>query len=221
MFVGATVGHPPAGGPAGPGPGSLLVGEPLRRRGIVEDVRETTGRSGELVFVKVGYEVKSGAATVSEVQDLVYRPAPPSPGPATPGPRPAPVPLGAGGDGPDDPGWSLRLDLTIEPTLLFRFSALTYNAHRIHYDRRWATEQEGYPGLVVHGPLQAIALAELCRRRGRGHTVRSFRFRAVNPAFDDGPLLLRGRIEPEGDRATLVAFDHRGTQTMTAEAGLG
>ncbi len=213
MFVGGTVERP-----ADDDAGCLLVGERLHRRGIVEDVRHTQGRSGELVFVTVGYEVTGGTATIHEVQNLVYRPAP--------GPRAAGAP-GAGSDGsegpdgPDHPGWSMRLDLAIEPTLLFRFSALTYNAHRIHYDRRWAAEHEGYPGLVVHGPLQAVALAELCRRQGGEQAVRSFRFRAISPAFDDGPLLLRGRADPSGGRATLAAFDHRGTQTMTAEAELG
>jgi 3-methylfumaryl-CoA hydratase len=114
----------------------------------------------------------------------------------------------------------MGLDLAIEPTLLFRFSALTYNAHRIHYDRQWAVDREGYPGLVVHGPLQAIGLAELCRRYCGERIMRSFRFRAIRPAFDDGPLLLRGTTDGRGDRATLVAFDHGGTPTMTAEAEL-
>ena len=249
MFVGATVRIRPAARPPGPGAGTggLLVGEPLRRHGIVEDVRATSGRSGELVFVTVRYDVVGGTATVSETQDLVYRPA--APRPAVPAPaanRGAPaarraVPAanreapaanpeapaanpdasaGAAGEGPLDSSWTMRLDLAVEPTLLFRFSALTYNAHRIHYDRRWATDNEGYPGLVVHGPLQAIGLAELCRRHSGRRVMRSFRFRATSPAFDDGPLLLRGRSDPAGDRAILVAFDHRGTQTMTAEAEL-
>lgn len=205
----------------GPG-GPLRVGSPLRRRGIVSGMRSTTGRSGELVFVTVHYEVSAdrGTVSLSERQDLVYRPAEPPPGsgadaPARPA-RPSPV----AEVGPGDPSWVWGIDLAVGPTLLFRFSALTYNAHRIHYDRRWATEVEGYPGLVVHGPLQAVGLAELCRRHVPDRRLRALRFRAVSPAFDDGPLLLRGRPGPEPGGVVLEAFDHRGATTMTATGQL-
>ena len=100
--------------------------------------------------------------------------------------------------------------------MLFRFSALTYNTHRIHYDRAYATGVEGYPGLVVHGPLQAVGLAELCRRHRPGDPLTGFRFRAIRPAFDDGPLQLRGRLDD--DVAVLAAADHHGVTTMEAEA---
>jgi 3-methylfumaryl-CoA hydratase len=154
-----------------------------------------------LVFVNVKHEVTGGGTAVDE-QDIVYRE--PASGP-TPAAEPAP---------PEE--WDWAWDFAITPTLLFRFSALTYNAHRIHYDRRYATEEEGYPGLVVHGPLQAVALAELCRRHAPDRHLASFTFRALSPAFDDGALLLRGR--PDGEAVELAAFDHRGARTMTAEA---
>ena len=160
------------------------------------------------MFVAVDYDLSGAGASVSERQDLVYRPAP------SPVDQGSVVPQQAGGIGPDHSMWTWGIDVAIDPTVLFRFSALTYNAHRIHYDRAWATEVEGYPGLVVHGPLQAVALAELCRRDGR--RLGWFKFRAVSPAFDDGPLLVRGRPGDEPGEVVLEAFDHRGVTTMTA-----
>ena len=194
------------------------VGEPLHRRATVVSVEAKTGRSGELVFVTTRAELRTtphdGATPLLvEEQDLVYRGVvPPSGPPAAPGPGVAP-------DDPSPDGWPWARDLAVDPRLLFRFSALTYNAHRIHYDRDYARDVEGYPGLVVHGPLQALALAELCRAYIPNRAVRSFRSRAVAPAFDDGPVLLRGR-ELDGNRAELVAFGHRGTPTTRADADL-
>ncbi len=184
------------------------VGGPLHRRSLVTSVTEKHGRSGDLVFVEVNHEVSAGGrAVITEVQDLVYRQG----GRYTPEP-----PRPAGGEAEE---WAWQHDLGTHPTLLFRFSALTYNAHRIHYDRVYATETEGYPGLVVHGPLQAMALAELCRRHLPGRPLRAFRFRARRPAFDGPPLRLRGR--PVGDdHVELVAVDESGQPTMTAEAEL-
>lgn len=183
---------------AGGGP---LVGAVARRSSSVVSVEEKSGRSGELVFVTVRHELSGG---VVEEQDLVYRePAAPM------------APDDAAGAPP--PGeWAWAWDLPIDPTLLFRFSALTYNAHRIHYDRAYATAVEGYPGLVVHGPLQAVALAELCRRHAPTRSLATFRFRALRPAFDDGPLQLRGT--PGAHEIGLAAHDHAGRPTMTATA---
>jgi 3-methylfumaryl-CoA hydratase len=154
---------------------------------------------------------------ITETQDLVYRDAPPAvtagAAPAMPAPAAQPAP---DGPGPDDAGWTWRIDLDTDPTLLFRFSALTYNAHRIHYDRGWAIDEEGYPGLVVHGPLQAIGLAELCRRFAPEAVLASYAFRARRPAFDGPPLRLRGRPDDRGG-AELAAFDQHGVPTLTAE----
>ena len=183
------------------------VGRRLHRSSLVTSVTPKTGRSGDLVFVEVTHQVaEAGRVAIAEVQDLVYRGAT------------APA---AGGDPPaDDPAaWTWHEELATDPTLLFRFSALTYNAHRIHYDRGYATEVEGYPGLVVHGPLQAVALAELCRRHLPHHRVTAFSFRALRPAFEGAPLRLRGRPRGE-DHVELVAVDAAGHPTMTAEADL-
>jgi len=197
MFAGATLDLPTP----------IAVGEPIHRRGVVSSVEEKTGRSGSLVFVKVAYDYDAGGASaISEVQDIVYREPVPGSGDRATSPSPDLV--------PDE--WTWARDVEITPTLLFRFSALTYNAHRIHYDREYATAVEGYPGLVVHGPFQAVALAELCRRHAPDRRLTRFEFRAVGPAFDDGPLLLRGR--PDNDRVTLAAFDHHGRQTVKAHA---
>jgi 3-methylfumaryl-CoA hydratase len=216
-----------AGGRLAFSPGAT-VGGALRRTSVVADITAKTGRSGDLVFVEVSHRIEPVGAvtpTITETQDLVYRDAPPPP--AAPGAAPAPSappPAGAPpaerrtpeGPGPDDTGWAWRIDLATDPTLLFRFSALTYNAHRIHYDRGYATGEEGYPGLVVHGPLQAIGLAELCRRFAPGTVLTRYTFRARTPAFDGPPVRLRGRPDDRGG-AELVAFDEHGIPTLTAE----
>jgi 3-methylfumaryl-CoA hydratase len=145
-----------------------------------------------------------------EEQDIVYRPV----GPDAPAAQTTDreVPQVVGSPGPDA---ELAFDLPITPTLLFRFSALTYNAHRIHYDRPYAMEQENYPGLVVHGPLQAIALAELARRDTQ--RLSSFQFRALRPVYDEGDVRLRGRLA-DGGRLLLTAYDTFGRTTMQADA---
>lgn len=200
MFAGARLDfHAPA-----------RVDAPLHRRSTVESVEEKTGRSGALVFVTVRHEVSAGEGlALTEEQDIVYREATPG-GPPRPRRDDEPALDGA---------WDWAWDLPIDPVVLFRFSALTYNAHRIHYDRPYATEVEGYPGLVVHGPLQAVALAELCRRHDE-RPLRTFSFRGLRAAYDDGPLHLRGRLADDGQRAQLVAFDAHGNPTMSAQAAL-
>lgn len=184
--------------------GVVTVGELLVRTSSVTSVEEKDGRSGRLVFVTVRHEIgrDGGQPAIVEEQDLVYRG--PSASAAT---RPDPA---------ASLTWPWSWDVAIDPTLLFRFSALTYNAHRIHYDRRYATEEEGYPGLVVHGPLQAVALAELTRRNRPDESLTSFRFRAVRPCFDDSPLKLRGRSQ--GGHVELEALGAGDQTTMKAEA---
>jgi 3-methylfumaryl-CoA hydratase len=191
--------------------GPARVGEPLERESRVTSVEEKHGRSGALMFVTVRHEIRAGGqVAITEQQDLVYRGEAGGGGGATPGAAPAEA----------EEQWEWDWSLPIEPTLLFRFSALTYNAHRIHYDRPYATTVEGYPGLVVHGPLQAVTLAELCRRHRSDRPLRAFRFRAVSPAFDDGPIRLRGRTDAGGAEVTLRASDHHGATTMQSSATL-
>lgn len=162
----------------------LRVGEPAIRHSAVTSVSPRTGRSGEMLFVTLRHEIQAdGVLRLVEEQDLVYRSAPAGTGrPAVPAAVPAvdPVPPGPG-----------ELALLPDPPLLFRFSALTYNSHRIHYDEAYATGVEGYPGLVVHGPLLALLLLELARRGEPGRAVRGFSFRLERPAFAGVPLLVR------------------------------
>ncbi len=154
-------------------------------------------------FVTVGHEIagETGAA-VSEEHIIVYRSA------AVPGAT------AAAQQAPEDRVWLRRV--TPDPILLFRFSALTFNGHRIHYDRAYCTEAEGYPGLVVHGPLQAMLLLELARAAEPARPVRRFDYRALAPIFDTGPFTVNGR--PEGDGAELWTADGQGHLGMSGRA---
>ncbi len=160
----------------------LRLGTTVRRTSRVTDVAAKTGRSGEMLFVTERREHSDdeGVAVVEE-QDIVYRQAP-ADGKAPPMPPPTPGPA----DLPDDG----RVGLVPDSRLLFRFSALTYNAHRIHHDEPYAREVEGYPGLVVHGPLLALLLLEPARRAGRAGEVAAFSFRLQRPVFAGTPVVV-------------------------------
>lgn len=187
----------------------LRLGRPAERTGTVRDVVLKEGRSGRLAFVTVDYAVEQdGVRCLEETQDIVYR----EPGP----PVPAPVPVAAWPAVADD-AWTRVV--TPDPRLLFRFSALTFNAHRIHYDRDWARDAEGYPGLVVHGPLTALLLLELARAR-MARPVVGFEFRGVAPLFDLAPFRLVAT--PDGDDAVaLRAEGPDGATALTARAVFG
>jgi 3-methylfumaryl-CoA hydratase len=180
--------------------GPLRVGEPATRRTQVLDRVEKEGRSGRLSLVTLGHTIlQRGEAVVEERHDVLYRDA-------------TAVRLPAGDEAREDgrldagPGeWAVP----VSPVLLFRFSALTYNAHRIHFDRDYAREQEGYPGLVVHGPLQALVMAELARSRGVGtRPGQRFDYRLVAPLF-------------EGQGLVAEADEHDGSATMTVRDDWG
>ncbi len=202
----------------------LTVGAPLTRRGKVTSVTNKQGRSGQLCFVTVRYEITDGrGGALEEEQDIVYRDASKEVAatrlttPDAAGQR-ASVPSEPNVAFPDSKGaWALQVE--ISSTLLFRFSALTYNAHRIHYDRDFARDIEGYPGLVVHGPLQAVLLTELCRRNAPDNTLHRFSFQAKSPAFDGGSMMFVGHPDNSGEIA-LEARDGHGTTTMLAHAVL-
>ncbi len=185
----------------------LIIGEPARREGIIRDVVQKSGRSGSLAFVTVGYRfLQQDTVCIEEEQDIVYR----EPGPPVPAPQPIelpPVPEGA-----------LSRIVTPDTRLLFRFSALTFNAHRIHYDRPYAMNEEGYPGLIVHGPLTAILLMELVRHNTTQRIV-GFRFRGQAPLFDLAPFRLVG-ISSEG-QVELQAEGPDGKPALTAAVELG
>jgi 3-methylfumaryl-CoA hydratase len=182
----------------------LRVDEAITRVSTVQDVTIKQGRNGALCFVLVRHEVagQNGLALVEE-HDIVYRDAP-QPGEAPAEPRPVRT----------DGDW--QRDIHPSDPLLFRYSALTFNSHRIHYDRRYVTETEGYPGLIVHGPLIATLLIDLLRRNTE-RTVASFRFRAVSPLFDIAPFSVHGA--PDGERGVaLWARNATGHLAMEAEA---
>ncbi|HEY6934889.1 MAG TPA: MaoC family dehydratase N-terminal domain-containing protein [Marmoricola sp.] len=212
-------GHPTSGIPAPPGPGMrrmfaggrvetrrrLRVGEPATRTTWVASEAEKQGRSGPLRLVTVRHEIhQADELAIAEEQDIVYR---------------AP-----GGSLPMEPGAGLpvrepTIMLDVDERLLFRFSALTYNAHRIHYDRAWCT-REGYDDLVVHGPLQALMMGELARRNGLSLVGRRFGYRLVSPMV--GPQ--RMHVLPADDGlaggAEVRTADGRVT-AVSSLAGLG
>lgn len=185
----------------------LVIGRPARRVGTVLNVTEKSGKSGNLVFVTVEYRIyQNDTLCIKEEQDIVYKEAG--------GRIPAPIPLDEWV--PVQPGaWSQ----VVEPSevLLFRFSALTFNAHRIHYDRRYAMEEEGYPGLVVHGPLTALMLAELAAYKS-ARRVSAFSFQGRAPLFDLCPFRLVG--SPVDNKVILEAQSPTGKTAMTATAVL-
>jgi 3-methylfumaryl-CoA hydratase len=184
----------------------LAAGEPIRRTSRIDDVSIKQGRSGTLVFVRVQHSIGGASGSgpaIAEEQDIVYR-AMPQPGEAAPPPKPA----------RSDEQFSRRI--VPDPVLLFRYSALTFNGHRIHYDRPYATDEEGYPGLVVHGPLIATLLLDLLRREQPRLRVKSFEFKAVSPLIDTAPFEVCARVE--GNIATLWARGPDGGLAMQASA---
>jgi 3-methylfumaryl-CoA hydratase len=186
----------------------LAVGDAITRVSRIASVTHKAGRTGDLIFVLVKHEVHNAAGlALTEEHDIVYRAAP-QPG------DPVPPPVAAAKGAP----W--QRDLQPDEVLLFRYSALTFNGHRIHYDRKYVTETEGYPGLIVHGPLIATLLVDLVRRQHPGAEVKSFHFKAVRPTFDIHPMRVNGRPSADGKTIELWAQDHEGWLTMQATATL-
>jgi 3-methylfumaryl-CoA hydratase len=185
----------------------LRVGDSIRRASRIESVNEKSGRSGKLVFVKVRHEIRANGGSepaLTEFHDIVYREAA-KPGDAAAPPQPAPAAKWQKEWVPDD-------------VLLFRYSALTFNGHRIHYDRRYVTEVEGYAGLVVHGPLQATLLHDLLRWQLPDARVATFEFRAMRPLTDLHPFHVCGVPLEDGKTFRLWTRDHEGAVTMDATA---
>ena len=185
----------------------LRVGDSIQRVSRIESVNEKSGRSGHLVFVRVKHEVRANGEkepALTEFHDIVYRDAP-KPGDAAAPPQPAPKAAFEKKWVPDD-------------VLLFRYSALTFNGHRIHYDRRYVTEVEGYAGLIVHGPLQATLLHDLLRWQLPDARLAAFEFRALRPLFDLHPFSVCGAPLEDGKTFHLWTRDHEGAVTMDATA---
>lgn len=186
----------------------LRAGDPVSRVSRIASVNHKAGQTGPLVFVQVRHEISTAdALAVIEEQDLVYRDAPRPSDPAPP-PKPAPT----------ESAW--QREIRPDPVLLFRYSALTFNGHRIHYDRPYATEVEHYGGLVVHGPLLATLLLDLLRRNLPQAAVSRFSFRAVRPLYDNAPFLIYGKPEADGKIVKLWTADAEGWLTMEASAEL-
>ncbi|WP_136660662.1 hypothetical protein [Nitratireductor sp. XY-223] len=187
----------------------LMPDAPAERLERVAAIKRKAGRSGEFVIVTLETNYSQhGQLCIREERDIVYRDAPRN---------------DARNSLQDEkkrppPAASLALDLIPDPVLLFRFSALTFNSHRIHYDREYAMSTEGYSDLVVHGPLSAVLLAELVRKHSKV-PIRDFSFRAVRPLFANRPLHLRGEFH-DGSFA-LAAYDDHGFLAVEAQAGLG
>ncbi len=184
----------------------LRVGDAVVRTSRIAAVTSKSARSGPLVFVTVEHEIanETGVA-IREAHDIVYRDLP-VPGAATTAP-----------EAPRDE--SFAREIVPDDVLLFRYSALTFNGHRIHYDRRYVTEVEGYPGLIVHGPLIATLLLDLLRRERPDAVVARFDFKAVSPLFDLHPFTVCGR--PDGERTySLWARNSAGGLAMQARAEL-
>jgi 3-methylfumaryl-CoA hydratase len=207
-------GHPARGGFLPPVPlprrmwagGELVFERPLRigatvcRTSRIEDVALKQGRSGPLCFVTVRHDIEpDGSIAIRERQDIVYRG----------------MDAHQARSGPPAETGIWQHDVEASPVLLFRYSALTFNGHRIHYDRRYCMEEEGYPGLVVHGPLQATMLLHLAAGVRDGTTPTRFSFRGVAPAFD-GALRLNAAQADAGLR--LWTSDADGRRCMEAEA---
>ena len=166
----------------------IPVGSRLDCRASLAAVGVKTGRTGEMAFVTTRYELSvDGHPVATEEQDIVYRSEPAG------RPRRPTVSRPSAADPPFEPTWHLRL--AVDPVLLFRFSALTYNGHRIHFDRPYATEVEGYPDLVVHGPLLALLALELPRAHAPDRHVSAFTYRLVRPTFVPDPVEAVARID--------------------------
>ena len=166
----------------------LRIGDEVTRVSTIDGISEKAGRSGPLVFVKVRHELRrSGASAlaVAETHDIVYREAP-RPGAVAP---PASAAPGAA-------AWERRV--VPDAVLLFRYSALTFNGHRIHYDRDYVTKVEGYPGLIFHGPLQASFIVELAARLRDGKPPRKFSYRGLQPLFEGSEFSINANEIADG-----------------------
>jgi 3-methylfumaryl-CoA hydratase len=173
--------------------GALRVGDEAEKTSSILKIETKAGKAGPMVFVTVLHEIRvAGQPVLEEEQDIVYMGIPDTfrlPAPVTPPPS----------------EWSENVP--IDPVLLFRFSAVTFNGHRIHYDRSYAKEVEKYPGLVVHGPLQAVLLFDAARRHAPGRTPARFDFRGVRPLFDFEIATVNGRTRDDGAMEVVSATD--------------
>ena len=185
----------------------LVIGQPATRTGTITRLDEKEGRSGRMVLASAQYRIEQGGdLCVEDTHDIVYIAG----GGATPAPGP---------DAFSAPDGAWHREVKVDPVLLFRFSALSFNSHRIHYDAVYAQNEEGYPGLVVHGPLTALLLSELARAR-MDAPMTQYSFRGRAPIFEPWPFHLVGQ-PGDGGAVKLEAVRNDGTVAMTATAEFG
>ena len=186
----------------------LRVGMSVVRRSEIVSVKERDGSLGPLIFVTVRHEIREEGGSeplLVEDHDIVYRGA---------------EALAAKRLTPAETKADWESSIVPDETLLFRYSALTFNGHRIHYDRRYATTIEGYPGLIVHGPLIATLLVNFLRANSSNSVLKAFSFRAVSPVFDGARMFVRGTVPDAEGRARLWAANAENGLAMQAEAQL-
>ncbi|NTV87103.1 MAG: acyl-CoA dehydrogenase [Burkholderiaceae bacterium] len=170
----------------------IFIGEEIGKASEILKVSEKEGKAGRMVFVTVRHSIHSArGVAVEEEQDIVYLPMPKAFVPAAPDPL------------PEDLQW--KEACAVDPVRLFRFSALTFNSHRIHYDLKYATDVEKYPGLVIHGPLQALLLLESAKRNNPGRKPARYGFRAMRPLFEFDRVFVCGRLNPDGGHELYTA----------------
>ena len=188
-------------------PGEIRVGDAIVRRSVIQSVTSKDGASGPLVFVTVRHEIgRDGeAAAIVDEHDIVYR------GLEAPAAKASPKKA--------EPG-AWRRELVPDAVQLFRYSALTFNGHRIHYDRDYVTREEGYPGLIVHGPLTATLLVDLVRSNAPAARIAEFSFRALSPLFDGNRMSVNATPPGADGVVKLWATNAEGDLAMTAEARL-
>lgn len=185
---------------------ALTIGKPATRLSTIESVELKTGSTGTLVFVNVRHDISQDEVLcISQVQNIVYREQPTEKAELPPG-KSAPAEL------------DFMHLIKPDPVMLFRYSALTYNGHRIHYDRDYAVDEELYPALVVHGPLLVTLLLELKRQHFESEMLKSFKFRAVRPTFDTAAFSVSAKRN--GNSLSLWSADESGSLCMTVQATL-
>ena len=184
--------------------GHLLVGDEVRRESEIQNVEVKRGRTGQMVFVTVKTDMLSPRGlAITEEQKIVYREAP---DPKTPPPPPQ--------SAPEKPAW--KTIIKPDPVLLFRYSALTFNGHRIHYDLSYVTQVEGYPGLIVNGGLSTLLVFELAREQGPS-PIKFFSSRNVKPLFVGNDLHICGAPAVDGKTAKLWVTNHEGALALMAD----
>jgi len=186
----------------------LLLGEAVRRDSHIANIVSKQGRSGELAIVTVVHEIYDGKGlAITEEQDIVYREAP-----RVNNPSAEPVPASTAAQ------WSHSR--IADPVLLFRYSALTFNAHRIHYDHPYATGAEAYPGLVVHGPLILTLLVDSLLQEHPTAIVKTLHMRALRPLFEGQRFLLQGCLSADENKAQMWSLDDQAAVTMQVDVSL-